>query len=87
MLDQDKITPTVTLVPLLDMLEDKCKAEGMEDDDETPIYNMTEHEQRLQCKEEKYDIYMSTFGYEGDDSDLDSDMDTDSNAMAYPFLE
>ena len=26
------------------------------------------------------------FGYEGDDSDLDSDKDTDSNTMAYPFL-
>ena len=30
---------------------------------------------------------MSTFHYEGDDSDLDSDMDTDLNVMTYPFME
>ena len=71
------------------MSERKCKAEGTKDDDEILIYNMTKQEQRLQCKEEKYGIYMSTFGfgYEEDDSDLDLDMGTDSNAMTYPFLK
>ena len=78
---------TDTLVPPSDMSEEKCEAEGMKDDDEISTYNMTEQEQRLQCKEEKYGIYLTTFGYEGDNSDLDSDMDTNSNMMAYPFLE
>ena len=89
MLDQDKTTPnmTDTLIPPLDMSEEKCEAEGTKDEDEIPTYNMTKQEWRLQCEEEKYGINMSTFGYEGDDSGLDLDMDRDSNAMAYPFLE
>ena len=77
---------TDTLFPPLDTSEEKCEAEAMKDDDKIPTYNMTKWEQRLQYKE-KYGIYMSTFGYEGDNSHLDSDMDTDSNAMAYPLLE
>ena len=48
---------------------------------------MTNQEVRLQHEEEKYGIYMSTFGYERDDSNLDSEMDSNSNATAYPFLE
>ena len=89
MIDQDKTTPntTDTLVPPPDTSKKKHEAEGTKDDDEIPTYNMTKWEQRLQCKEEKYRIYMTTFGYEGDDSDLDSDMDTDLNVMTYPFLE
>ena len=47
---------------------------------------MTDQEVRFQDEEEKYGIYMSTFSYEGDDSELDSKMDTDSNAIAYPLL-
>ena len=77
---------TDTLVPPTDMSEKKCEAEGTKDDDEISTYNITKQEKRLQCKEEKYGIYMSTFGYKEDDSDLDSDMDTDSNVMAYPFI-
>ena len=69
------------------MTEKECKVEGTKDEDVTPMYNMTEQEQRLQCGEEKFNIYMSTFSCEGDDSDLDLDTDSDSNAMAYPFLE
>ena len=89
MLEQDKTTlnMTDTLVPPPDTSEEKCKAEGTKDDDEILTYNMTEQEQRLQCKEEKYGIYMSTFSYEGENSDLDLDMDIDSNVMAYPYLE
>ena len=89
MLEQDKTTPSMTdtLVPPPDMSEEKCEVEGTKDDTEISTYNMTEQEQRLQCKEEKYGIYMSTFGYEEDDLDLDSDMDIESNAMAYPILE
>ena len=87
MLDQDETTPIDTLVPPPDTSEEKHEAEGTKDDDERLTYNITEQEWRLQCKEERYGIYMSTFGYEGDDSDLDSDMYTDLNAMAHSFLE
>ena len=48
---------------------------------------MTDQEFRLQHEEEKYGIYVSTLGYKGDDSDLDPETDSDSNAMTYPFLE
>ena len=74
---------TDILVPPLDVSE--TKHEEAEEDDPM-MYNMTDQEVRLQHKEEKYGIYMSTLGYKGDNSDLDSEMDTDSNAMAYPFL-
>ena len=68
--------------------EVKCKGEDRRDEPmTTPAYEMTDQEIQLQHKEEKYGIYMSTFGYEGDDSNLDSKMDSDSNAMVYPFLE
>ena len=53
----------------------------------TTMYNMTNQEVRLQHEEEKYGIYMSTFAYKGDNSNLDSKMDTNYNAMAYPFLD
>ena len=83
--DQNTTNTTDILVPLLDVPEMKHKE--AKEDDPTPMYNMTNQEVRLQHEEEKYRIYMSTFGYEGDNSDLDSEMDTDSNATAYPFLD
>ena len=96
-LDMDKTTPTDTLAPELDvtdnlaphpdMTEKECKVEGIQNENATPTYNMTDQEQRLQCEEEKFNIYMSTFGYEGDDSNLDLETDLDSNPMAYPHLE
>ena len=87
MLDKDKTTPTDTLALQPDITEKECKIEGTKDEDITLMYNMTEQEQRLQCEEERFNIYMRSFGYEGDDLDLDLDTDSDSNAMAYPFLE
>ena len=45
MLDQGKTTPTDTLAPPLDTSEEKQEAEGMKDDDETLMYNMSELEQ------------------------------------------
>ena len=51
-----------------------------------PEFVMTEQDKRMQ-EEEKYNIYMSTFGYEGDDSDLDSETDMDLEGHAYPFLD
>ena len=86
-LDKDKTTPTDTLAPQLDTMEKEHEVEGTKDEYVTLMYNMTEQEQRLQGEEEKFNIYMSTFGYEGDDLDLDSDMDLDLNVTAYPFLE
>ena len=71
-------------VPPLDMPEMKHKE--VKEDNPTMMYNMTDQKVRLQHEEEKYGIYMSTFSYKGDNSDLDSETDTDSNAMAYPFL-
>ena len=97
MLDADKTTPTDTLAPKLDMsdtlipqpdmTEKKHEVEGMKDENVTLMYYITNQEQKLQYEEKKFNIYMSTFAYEGDDSDLNLDMDSDSNAMAYPYLE
>ena len=52
----------------------------------TPTYEMTAQEIQLEKEEEKYGIYVSTFGYEVDDSDLDSETELDSNVTAYPYL-
>ena len=48
---------------------------------------MSKQEIQLQEEEEKYGIYMSSFRYEGDDSNLDSRMDTESDITAYPYLD
>ena len=48
---------------------------------------MTKQEIQLQEEEDKYRIYMSTFGYEGDDSDLNSGTDTESDVTTYPYLD
>ena len=48
---------------------------------------MTKQELQLQEEGVKYGIYTNTFGYEGDDSDLDSEMDTESDIHAYPYLD
>ena len=58
-----------------------------EDKTSVPAYEMTKQELKLQEEEEKYDIYTSTIWYEGDDSNLDSKTDTESEGHAYPFLE
>ena len=97
MLDTDKTALTGTLAPKLDVTdtstpqldvaEKEHEVEGMKDENITLTYNMMEQEQRLQCEEEKFNIYMSTFAYEGDDSDLDMETDSDLNATAYPYPE
>ena len=79
---------TDVLIPLPDMPKAKCKGEDRRDEPmTTPTYKMTDQEIQLQHEEREYGIYMSTFGYEGDNSDLDSEMNSDSNVMAYPYLE
>ena len=64
----------------------RTKHEEAKENDPTMTYNMTNQEVSLH-EEKKYGIYMSNSSYEGDNSDLDSEMDTDSKAMAYPFLD
>ena len=76
---------TDILFPPLDVPETKHKE--VKEDNPRMMYNMTNQEVRLQHEAEKYRIYMSTFGYKGDNSNLDSEMDSDSNATAYPFLD
>ena len=83
--NQDTQNKTDILAPPPDVPE--MKHEESREDNPTTTYNMTDQEVRLQHEEEKYGIYVSTFCYEGDDSDLDSKTDSDSNAMAYLFLK
>ena len=87
-LEQKLDTQNSTGIPATppDVPEVKYKEAG-KDDPTTPTYNMTDQEVRLQHVEEEYGIYMNTIGYEGDDSNLDSKTDSNSNVMAYPFLE
>ena len=82
---QDMQSKTDILAPPPDVPE--MKHEEAKEDDPTRTYNMSNQEVRLQHEEEKYGIYMSIFGYKGDNSDLDSKMDSDFNATAYPFLK
>ena len=76
-LESNPDTQNLTDIPAPppDVPEVKCKGEDRTNEPlTTPTY-------------EKYRIYMSTFGYEGEDSNLDSKMDSDSNVMAYLYLE
>ena len=61
----------------------------MKEKDETfmPAYKMTKQELQLQKEQEKYRVYMSTFRYKGDNSDLDSEMDIESDSHTYPYLD
>ena len=67
--------------------EDNNKVEEKEHETLVLKYEMTKQELRLQEEEQKYNIYMSTFSYEGDDSDLDSKTDMESESHTYPFLD
>ena len=86
MLEQDQDTTNTTDIPVPPPVMPVRKHKEAKEDDPTMAYNMTNQEVRLQHEEEKYGIYMSTFSYKGDDSNLHSKMDTDSNATAYQFL-
>ena len=59
------------------------------EEDKTSVlpYEMMKQELWLQEEEEKYDIYTSTIGYKGDDSDLETKRETNSEGQAYPFLD
>ena len=65
---------TDILAPPPDMPE--VKSEGEDETNRptmTPTYDMMVQEIQLQKEKEKYRIYMSTLGYEGDNSNLDSE--------------
>ena len=67
------------LAPPPDMPEVKSEGEdGTSRPTMTPTYEMTDQEIQLQKEEEKYGIYMSTFRYKGDDSDLDFKTESDN---------
>ena len=53
----------------LEVSEDNNKMEEKKCKTLVPKYEMTKQELRLQEEEQKYNIYMSTFSYEGDDLD------------------
>ena len=68
-------------------MESNSKKEEKECKPPIPKYEVTEKEQRLQEEECKYNIYMSMFGYEGDDLDLDSETDLELEGHALPYLD
>ena len=70
-----------------EVLENNDKAKEEEDETSIPVYEITKQELQLQEEEETYRVYPSTFGYKGDDSDLDSKTDTESESHAYPYLD
>ena len=88
MLNEDAHTKNLTDTPtvLTDVSEKKDK-DKVSDSAEKLSYEMTKQEAHLQEEEEKNGIYMSTFGYEGDDSNLDSGTDTKSDVTTYPYLD
>ena len=71
------LNSTASMVPPLDVPEEKGEGEdGTGRQAVMPMYKVTEQETQLQEKEEEYRIYMNTFGYEGDHSDLDSNTES-----------
>ena len=85
-LKQDQNATNTTNIPAPPPVMPVMNHEEPKEDGSVATYNMTDQEVRLQHEEDKYGIYMSTFSYEGDNSKLDSEMDTDSNTTAYLFL-
>ena len=69
-----------------EVLENNNKVEEEEDETLMPAYKLTKQELQLQ-EEEKYRAYKSTLRYEGDNSDLDSEMDTESDSHTYLYLD
>ena len=83
----DAQNSTDVLAPPPDVPEVKSKEEDRTSRPTmTPMYEVTDQEIQLEKEEEKYRVYMSTFRYEGDDSNLDSETKSDSDVTAYPYL-
>ena len=66
--------------------ENNNKEEEKKSESPIPEYVVTEQERRLQEGEEKCNIYIGMIGYEGDDSDLDSEMDTELEKSCIPVF-
>ena len=85
--DADKQNLIDAQVKKPEVLEDSNKVEERECKTLVPKYEMTKQELWLQEEKEKNYIYTSTFSHEGDASDLNSEMDMESESHAYPFLD
>ena len=77
--DIDKHNLADAQVMKLEEPEDDKKVGERECKTSVPKYEMAKQELWLQ-EEEKYRVYTSTFGYEGDNSDLDSETDMKSKS-------
>ena len=87
-LTRDTDTKTVMDIQMTNTEEPNDNNQKTEEGDSlVPPYKMSEQELQLQKEEAKYNTYISGIGYEGDDSDLETEMDTDSEGQAYPFLD
>ena len=83
--DSDKQDPPDSQTDKMEVMDDNKKEE-----DEGHKLLKAEYiaRQKIQQEEEeRYNVYMSTFGYEGDNSDLDLEDDMESKGHAYPFLD
>ena len=85
--DTDKQNSADAQMTMPEVPEDDSKAEEGENKTLIPAYKMTKQELQLQEEEGKYRVYTSTFGYEGDNSDLDSELDTKSDSHIYLYLD
>ena len=84
-IDKQNLADAQVMKP--EVLEDNNKVGERECKTSVPRYEMTKQELWLQEEEEKYRVYISTFGYEGDNSDLDSEMEMESESHTYPYLD
>ena len=85
--DADKQNLADTKMMKLEELEDGNKVRERKCEASVSKYEMTKQELWLQEEEEKYKVYTSTFGYEGDNSNLDTEMDMESESHLYPYLD
>ena len=84
----DMDTKTVTDIQATNTKEPNNNNQMTEESNSlVPPYEMSEQELWLQKEEAKYNTYTIAIGYEGDDSDLETEMDTDLEGQAYPFLD
>ena len=84
--DEDKQDPSDSQTDKVEVTDDNKKEE--EEGQKSPKVEYIMRQEKVQQEEEeKYNIYMSNFSYEGDDSDLDSETDSESEGQAYPFLD
>ena len=84
--NNDKQDPPDSQTDKMEITDDNKKEE--EEEHVSPKAEYIARQEKIQQEEEeRYSIYMSTFGYEGDDSDLDLEDDMESEGHTYPFLD